>query len=76
MKIKLNKETSTAFNKKYGENAAKDFHRILCGTGKLTQVANHFGFTRAYASMLFKDLYPVSFIAFKKLRHDYLKVRA
>jgi hypothetical protein len=75
MKIKLDKETSAAFNKKYGSNAAKEFHRILCETGKLTQVADHFGFTRAYASMLFKDLYPVSFIAFKKLRHDSLKAR-
>ncbi len=76
MKIKLNKEISAAFNKKYGADATKDFHRILCETGKLTQVADHFGFTRAYASMLFKDLYPVSFISFKKLRHDYLKARA
>jgi len=73
MKIKLDKESSVAFNKKYGENASKDFHRILCETGKLTQVADHFGFTRAYASMLFKSLYPMTFTAFKKVRHDYLK---
>jgi hypothetical protein len=76
MKIKFDKESSVAFDKKYGKNATSDFHKILCETGKLTQVADHFGFTRAYASMLFKDLYPVSFIAFKKLRHDWLKARA
>jgi hypothetical protein len=76
MKIKLDKKIGASFNNKYGPKATEEFHRILCETGKLTQVADHFGFTRAYASMMFKQLYPVSFVAFKKMRHDFLKERA
>ena len=71
--VKLNKENCSSFNNKYGANATKEFHKILCETGKLSTVADHFGFTRANASTVYKQLYLISFVTFKRLRHKALK---
>ncbi|MBF0315288.1 MAG: hypothetical protein HQK52_17845 [Oligoflexia bacterium] len=72
--LKINKEAADKFNEFHGDNASDIFTKLLLNGDSLSDIANHFEFTRAHASMQFKKIYNTDFKKFKKNR-DYLKFK-
>ena len=71
--IKANRGTETAsFTERYGEMAVKEFEDVLWETGKLSDVARYFGFTRSHASSLFTRFYGIPFVDYKRKRSQQL----
>ena len=68
MKHAMNDKYAKQFDKRHGKNAARTFDSLLWEVGKLSIVGKRFNFTRANASIIFSNLYNVSFKEFKDER--------
>ena len=67
----IDKKIAASFNARYSnldEDATATFEKILLETGKLSEVASHFGFSRGHASYMFSKLFNVTLAEFKKIR--------
>ena len=67
-KLKKNPKLISKFEERYGSDSIEKFEDVLCTTGKLSAVAEHFGFTRAYASQWFQQMYKLTFREYKQVR--------
>jgi len=73
VKLTQNEDEARRFEESNGEGTVGIFEDTLWETGKLSETAKMFGFSRAYASLVFKKLFKEDFKGYKKERNKIVK---